>query len=282
MMQSCTAYTLSPQLVPSVTDPVIDSDGTVWAAYAVTNVSSNSFSETLSLLKATPDGGVSMPVIKTLSGDPSFGPFAGPWQIIPNGQGGALVSWSTNTFSPAAGDFVYHVSNVTSDGGSADFTFPSWMNKMVLGENGIAYADNFGEVRAFDTNSGASPWTYSPGPFVNLVGVLSGGGVIVNQSNLGLVTLDSAGKAIASLGINVPSAVPWALVNWAGVFNNSFAFFPGPTARFLASNFSILFGDAQNQRRAKTPEISNFVPSHLVLLLNPTGEVGEVCFLVRP
>lgn len=39
--------------------------------------------------------------------------------------------------------------------------------------------------------------------------------------------------------------------------------FSGPATRFLASGFPILFGDPQNQRRAETPEISNFVPSHL-------------------
>jgi len=137
------------------------------------------------------------------------------------------------------------------------------VNELVLGDNRIAYAANFGEVRAFNADDGASLWTYSPGLFVNLVGALTDGGLIVNQSHVGLVTLDSSGRVMASLGSEVASAVPWAVGNWAGTFCDSFAFFSGPATRFLASGFPILFGDAQNQRREETPQISNFVPSHL-------------------
>ncbi len=116
---------------------------------------------------------------------------------------------------------------------------------MVLGENGIAYADNLGGVTAFDINSGTTLWTYSHP--LNIVAAVSGGGLIVNtNTNLGLVTLDSSGAPVTSLGFPAPSATS-LFDSWIGILNGTVAVFSGPTANFASSEWAELFGDIQNQ-----------------------------------
>jgi hypothetical protein len=241
---------------PVVAGPVIDANGTVWAAFEADQFygASGVITDTLSVLKVTPDGASSTFALHTFTGDFSTsGILSGPLSVIPNGQGGVLVSVEADTYTNFVQliDRAYHVSNVSSGGSSTNFTFPSAMANMVLGENGVAYADSAGNEVAFDTSSGKSLWTYQTGNS-HLIGATSDGGLIVNQSGLGLVTLDSSGNVATSLGTSVPVAVPArAAQNWLGIFNNnSFGEFPGPTTSFSTNDFSFLFGGPQSQNRA--------------------------------
>jgi len=121
---------------------------------------------------------------------------------------------------------------------------------MVLGENGIAYGGGSASVTAFDLTSGASLWTYSQP--LNIVAALSGGGLLVN-TNSGLVTLDASGAPVASSGTLVGSPTPRAIDDWAGVLNNSFGDFSGPTTSFAINEYSFPAGDPQGQHRPGTP-----------------------------
>jgi outer membrane protein assembly factor BamB len=237
-----------------VTPPVIDADGTVWAAFVSEENESNTEQQTLSLLKIAPGGGASISPLRTssaaISSTPggSSGPFTSTYKVIPNSQGGILLSWSTDTLNPT--NYVYYVSNVSADGGSADFTMPELVNDMVLGENGLVYGANFADVTAFDINSGVIQWTYrQPAAGLELVEPIMQAGLIVNVPNMGLVTLDSSGNPLASLGTVVTDPTPLALNSWTGEINGSFSLFSGTSDLVAASAFSAPKGNQQRQRR---------------------------------
>jgi hypothetical protein len=240
---------------------VIDANGTVWAAFEADQFygASGVITDTLSVLKVTPDGTSSTFALHTFTGDFSTsGILSGPLSVIPNGQGGVLVSVEADTYTNFVQliDRAYHVSNVSSGGSSTNFTFPSAMANMVLGENGIAYADSAGNEIAFDVSSGKSLWTYQTGTS-HLIGATSDG-LIVNQSGLGLVTLDSTGAVATSMGTSVLTALPTSFERWAGILNNSFADFIGPTTSFATNEYPVAFGDPQSQNRRESPHPVNF------------------------
>jgi len=97
-----------------------------------------------------------------------------------------------------------------SGGGTSDFTFPAIVApvyQMVLGDSssGLAYATDGFSVVAFNISGGSPVWTYTPASnnsSTHIVISTAGGGVAVNDSQLGVIQFDSSGQAsspIASL-----------------------------------------------------------------------------------
>lgn len=164
-------------LPTGLSQPVVDSDGSIYMLYGITNQTVNAYqpdcyhetdsyviNTTTSLLKVSPDGSVSQQTIKsdtqtavqTFGPDPtgtfvepqscsSAGPTTSPDQVIPDGQGGVLATTS-EVPSPASvcGGFfnipsalVTHLS--TNGGGTYSLRLSS-VSQMVLGENGVAFA----------------------------------------------------------------------------------------------------------------------------------------------
>jgi len=233
-----------------VVNPVVGPDGTVFSAFLITDVLifSTVATETLSLLQVSPDAGASTASFKTFTTDVSSGPLPGLTNIIPKGEGGALVSWETTTWNTATfpmTSFAYYVSNVSPGGASTEFASPYPVDAQVLAENNLAYGVGSGGVTAFDRSNGAIVWQYSsPSAIVNAT---AGGGVIINDSALGLVQLDASGNVVSWFGSPLMNALPLALGYFAGDLNNSFAEFVGPGDILAAAVFPYSGGNAENQ-----------------------------------
>src|SRR5580658_6310587 len=78
----------------------------------------------------------------------------------------------------------------------AQVNFPIGVKSMVLGDNGMAFATDGNSVVSFSVPSLAPTWSYtSTGGGLSFVAATSGGGVTINDSQQGVIQLDSSGNA---------------------------------------------------------------------------------------
>lgn len=208
--------TIGPNII---SDPMIDSDGTVSVAIEVETEIANGvdciggptsvpYTSTLSLFRLNPDGSTSLTPIRTNTEDLATAtsgrlPRAWPWQVIPDGQGGSLVAW-TDYSSQQAPDYVTRI----GPSGQNDYPFPSLfqtISPLVLGENNTAYATDTVDVLAFNIISGQVIWTYQvPDPNNDVADIVSssaGGGLVAKYADWSLpnhpetiVRLDPSGQ----------------------------------------------------------------------------------------
>jgi hypothetical protein len=136
---------------------------------------------------------------------------------------------------------------------------------MILGENGVAYLNYGGGATAFNIADGTSLWDYaSPCDCTtHLVNAISGGGLIINDPTLGLISLDASGNATMT-GTIATTPSPWSLGNWVGVVGDPLmAMFVGPSlnSTLLAlSDFPMLHGNRQATSAAPKMIMSVFIP----------------------
>jgi hypothetical protein len=163
----------------------------------------DTWSSNLSLMRVSPDGGVGFISLDSSSVPGGFSSV----DVIPDGQGGVLAAWN----NPSNGNLMADV------GGGAQTTFPIQVGTMVLGDNNTAFATNESSVVAFNVPSLVPTWTYtSTGGALSFVNATAGGGVVINDSQQGVIQLDSSGNA----GTPVPSLqgfVPLTLLGWGGI-----------------------------------------------------------------
>jgi hypothetical protein len=91
------------------------------------------------------------------------------WNVLPN--------WATQE----------HVTDVTSSG-STDISLGSWggIDEMVLGDNGLAYANDGATITAFNLNAMTTLWTYeAPAGSVgmNIIASTAGGGLLAKTTD---------------------------------------------------------------------------------------------------
>jgi hypothetical protein len=148
---------------------------------------------TLQLWKVQTDGTASMQVLKTYSGGTAG---ATPGEVIPDGSGGALASWTATDTSTSQA----RVTRITSTG-SNEYPLPfSLAGTMVLGENGVAFATDGQIVTSFDLATGASNWSWSwAQAFIKIIMSTTGNGLVVTnldfQTNMETVAqLDNLGQ----------------------------------------------------------------------------------------
>jgi hypothetical protein len=149
----------------------------------------NTRNANLSLMRVSPDGGVGFSPLDSSTGP--GGPGGG--EVIPDGQGGVLATWSNSSNETVMADIG------TPGGVQMNFPdFPSGITSMVLGDNGTAFATDGHSVVAFNVPSLAPTWTYgSGGGQLSFVAATSNGGVAVDDSQQGIIQLDSSGTASA-------------------------------------------------------------------------------------
>jgi hypothetical protein len=188
----------------------------------------------VSLMTVAPDGSTSEQII---SNDINASPVA----VIPDGQGGALVTWEMFVFIPGVrSSSDLKVSHVTSQGintstfvssgvlGSSS-DFPT-RTQLVLGENGVAFAVinwafNSTFVIAFNRDSGQILWTYqAPSqPNLSIVSSAVGNGLVVkttDQNGLDTVFgIDASGNKAFNATIGTGTSFSWK-GNWNAVLNN--------------------------------------------------------------
>jgi hypothetical protein len=185
--------------------PSIAPDGTALMMFRIDHrvtlgCAPNTHDKTLSLLKMTPDGSVTITEIEQINwvegqGGPGGVPDIWYTSVIPDGQGGVLNFWWRTEPDE------FHVGRVSSAGVS-DFTLPftdSAPEEMVLGQDGIAYAANGGEIIAFDISSGNVVWDYDPDGGIHLIASTADGGLVAKVNGEGnvqtVVRFDSEGGA---------------------------------------------------------------------------------------
>jgi hypothetical protein len=263
------------QVSSSMSVPVIGPDGTLFAGLDVYQFSwdpcagqwgTSSSTDTLSLVQIGPNGSTTVtPVDNSYNGG-----YSHPLEVIPDGQGGALLAWSfeQNEQSPFQG----HITHVSSSG-STDISVPGvtqygYPYEMVLGENGMVFAYNGDTITALNLTSGSTAWTYATQDALSIVAATSEGGLIVNDWVQGLITLDANGSP--SSATPAPTdAQPWISGSWIGSVNDPVpAMFGGPLASISTNAWPMLLGDRYSQKDSARPVFRTVVP------INPTEPPG--------
>lgn len=155
------------------------------------------------------------------------------FRVIPDGQGGALVPWWKDLGNYTT--FEAHVTHVSA-AGITDAVLPlTYQNtailssnvcpmqfgqlpciadfRLVLGENGVAFATDLKSVVAFNIASMAPLWSYSSASGMDLMAATAGGGVAINDVQAGIVLLSSNGNATQ---IATGSALSMPSYSWKG------------------------------------------------------------------
>jgi Glucodextranase, domain B/Beta-propeller repeat/Bacterial Ig-like domain (group 2) len=161
----------------------------------------SSYSESLLLLR----NGASF---KTLN---SHGGSGGdtPGMVIPDGNGGILVTYVD---SSASGLTI-----ADTLGSQATFSNLGSASGMVLGDNNTAFVTDGLYVVAFDATSIQQLWTYtSTGGTLSFINATSGGGVAINDSELGAIQLSSTGSASTPVA-SLLGSVPFSVFSWQGI-----------------------------------------------------------------
>jgi hypothetical protein len=256
---------------PGLGPLAIDSDGTV--AWEVTVSSSTtswfcpqgepivtiSSSFELSLFRLSMDGALSTTSLTTQ--------FAVPGNVIPDGRGGWLATWTAvpNGQWDASISHPLTVSHFNPQGSSQyDLNMVEGSNfprnrDLVLGEDGTAFATDFSKVVAFNLNSGQVNWTYqAPATSaISIVASSAGNGLVAkltDQNGLDtVVRLDSAGQA--TLDAWSGTRLDYEIGDqWLG-FPSAGSAFPAFSAAPVEWSSSIWARPDQNLTNATTPKI---------------------------
>ena len=146
-------------------------------------------------------GGV---VIITSSTTSLSGSSTAPGRVIPDGQGGALATWSegpNGTVSVSPPMMVTHLSS--SGGGTYSLPIVE-TSQLVVGENGVAFAaqnNTRQKVVSFNISSGQVLWTYeAPAQSIfSIVASAAGNGLVAKLTDSNgvdtVLSLDAAGNA---------------------------------------------------------------------------------------
>lgn len=146
-----------------------------------------------------------------------------PVSAIPDGNGGVLAVYKDDSW--------YCIIADTSTGASAVFSNthcsvnPS--DDLVLGDNGVAFlvASNGSNsvVVSFNVQTLQQNWAYtSTGGDLSIIAATNGGGVTINDSEQGVIQLDSNGNASSPVA-SLQGAVPFDMFSWQEISNGDLA-----------------------------------------------------------
>lgn len=215
----------------------------------------------ISLLQVTPNGGTQYTTLDSVSGtNLAIPPILSPGDVIPDGQGGVLASWTTNGES----EFV-----TIADAGPQGLSESQFSNVqfvgadgVVLGDNNTAFVTDGTNVVSFNPTSLQQNWAYTStsGGTLTFVAATSGAGVTINDSQLGVIQLDGSGNPstpISALQGGVPyqPGIPLLpsiggteLGQWA--IDGPLVLMAGPSLDPPASPYPEGSGDAQDTRQS--------------------------------
>jgi len=252
--------------------PVVASDGTVYLEAAAeqdtrtyicqgTNeTSGDTFLNTLQLVQSTGQ-------VQTLR---SFDvcnlcdiAFSGPGEVIPDGYGGVLASWVD---FPNGYTRVPIVADIGPQGGAQQTSVPEATSddSMVLGDNNAAFVTDGTTVTALSVPGLQVMWNYtSSGGTLSFVAATQGGGVAINDSQQGLIQLDSSGNASAPF-VALQGTSPFlgamqatfteqglALTGaWVGLSSTELSVFAGAFLNLAPSAFGFSAGNETQDRGA--------------------------------
>ncbi len=187
-----------------MTDPVIGSDGTVFSAFVSYNYTTTAcggvanYTQNLSLMELNASGAVSYVPYDSISMPVNTRQVLNA-DVIPDGQGGALISWGIPV-APYSNELESHITDVSSSG-TIDAIFPPsyGLTQMVLGDNNTGFISYGTSIASFAVPSLQPRWTYyQPSGGLSLVVSSQGGGVVAKDTSNGtdtVVRLDASGNA---------------------------------------------------------------------------------------
>lgn len=167
-------------------------------------------SSILWLLKVAPDGSATTTQLSSANGANLF-----PGNILPDGQGNVLATWTISNVNPPPAPQPYQAAYVSS--GAVANTYPMPMAPtqlvngadglpinptLVMGENGIVFASYGANITAFNLGSGSVSWNYPAASqsSLSLISYSNGGGLVAKTTTSGADTVlrfDSGGNATA-------------------------------------------------------------------------------------
>jgi len=269
---SCDCFT-------EVGPPMVGPDGSAYVEYEVRqpDTDPNYVSSTLYLMKIGTDNSVTT---TQLSSNPIYNLV--PGNIIPDGQGGILASW---TISPNPGNVVdapYQAADLTSAGTLVIYALPIKPAQLLLGETHTGQGNNeYSEMLLSDGaniaacaflfggatsgNSCATLWTYQSGQSpatapVNLAYVTQGNGLYATLSTSGtsanLLGFDSGGNILSSVaGVLQPSNA-WQ-GNLFAAMNSTFGEMSPPQSTLADSFWALPGGNQSGNGMAVEQVLSN-------------------------
>jgi hypothetical protein len=272
LTSSTSGYTYGPT--------TIDANGTAYLLLA------DETTQNIALLTASLDGSVSTQQV-VAAGCVPF-----PGEVIPDGQGGQLATWTCYS----VGTNTFEVTHVTSQG-SNTFVLPLngdpygsiyAPHQLVLGENGTAFATDganaiapqLATVVSFDINSGQVNWSYqapSPGS-LSIVSSTQNGGLFVQQtSQSGALTTDSfdaSGNATPPQPFSTTTIFPYLFGSWIGIMNNAINELADPNAPLPPPGWEMPQGGRHQQSSPQLPVVHTFVPA--AYLKNAQGQADPL------
>lgn len=265
-------------------------------------VGSTTYSGSVSLLTVAPNGSSSTQVLQTFSGSISTSdnpytvtctgsPFPFLDGIITDGQNGILAAWSPEPSDCLNGQAQPLTIADASSQGVRTFQIPmtettyndvSSAYPMVLGQGGEAFVTDGGgpnasilygstpSLVAFNINSGQVLWTYtaSSGDQLSIVAPTSDGGILINDSQSGLIQLNSSGGVTQNLA-RLAGASPYqmgipilgtqqgtTMGTWSGINNGQLSVSADQFAMPAKSDFLYQAIGAPQSQSGSTPKVT--------------------------
>jgi hypothetical protein len=192
-----------------VGQPMVDSDGSTYVEYEVREIpSSNPPSSILWLMKIAPDGTTTNTQLSSSSSANLF-----PGNILPDGLGGVLATWTIANPNPPPAPQPYQGAYVIAGGGITTYALPMAPASLVtgndglpinptlvLGENGTVFGSYGTNITSFNLSTGLANWNYqAPSQTgLSLISYSNGGGLVAKSTTNGtdtVVRFDSGGNA---------------------------------------------------------------------------------------
>jgi hypothetical protein len=269
-----------------VGQPIVDSDGSIYVEYEVRQIPypPTSFSSVLWLMQIGPDGST---VTNTQLSSSDQGNLF-PGTLLPDGNGDLLATWTIVPASLPAAPQPFQAAYVSLGSVVNTYALPLAPPTLVigtnglpvnptlaLGENGTVFASYGLNIVSFAMEWGSANWNYqSPSYSSAIAAATTDGGVWTNDSQQGLIQLDSGGNASAAVS-SILGGTPYTLGRWSGVSYGIGSMFVGPYA-YLTQSYPTPGGDPAPTNSHKLI-VSTFIPFELSPgEISPEGEITEI------
>jgi len=195
--------------------PIVNVDGTTYVENEARNINQSGIitSDTLNLIQINPDDTTSTIVLSSTTQDQALL----PGNIIPDGNGGVLGTWTISPPAPPVPQFPYQAADVVSGVVGAPYNLPfsptsvvvGQSPSLVLGENGVAFAaapstdtnnNPVNQISSFNIGNGAPNWNYQVAAQTTLIfaAATQGGGLdakMTDSQNIDtIVSFDASGN----------------------------------------------------------------------------------------
>jgi hypothetical protein len=243
--------------------PMVNTDGTTYLEYEVRNtVNEVVTADTLYLMQINPDNSSSSTVLSsTTQNETQY-----PGNIIPDGNGGVLATWSVSVVQGTQLTYPYQAVDVSGGFVGMPYNLPfspqsvniAQQPSLVLGENGVAFASGMttanvngtptqvSQIASFNTSSGSTNWTYQAQPnyTLSIISSALGNGLAAKTTddtgNDNVVRFDSSGNASFDDWGSTASGIDFFIAgdSWIGsAGTNSFGVYSAPPVDLSTSSW---------------------------------------------